>query len=117
MTSLEMNGPYDFTSETIDKVVTKKSAGNYALGYTDSEGFTVQYIGRSDTDVASELKNYLFTNYKKFKFRYAASPKAAFEKECKNYHDFGGKEELQNKNHPDIPNGMDWKCPYCKQFG
>ena len=34
MASLNMEGPYAFTSAEIDKVVTRKSPGNYALGYT-----------------------------------------------------------------------------------
>lgn len=45
------------------------------------------------------------------------SAKAAFEKECHNYHDFGGKEKLDNTIHPDRPAGSGWKCPCCKIFG
>ncbi len=51
--------------------------------------------------------------YKHFKFSYATSPKAAFEKECKNYHDFGGSEKLDNKQHPERPDGTNWECPVC----
>ena len=114
MPSLNMEGPYDFDSETIDKEVTKTQAGNYALGKMKEDGrtFIVKYVGRSDSDVKKELKARLpGTKYKKFKYSYATSPKAAFEKECRNYHDFGGKEKLDNERHPDRPANTNWKCP------
>ncbi len=119
MPSLNMNGPHDFTSLKIGEVVTRKSAGNYALGYISRDGsFVVQYVGRSDVDVKQELRVRLsISAYQAFKFSYASSPKAAFEKECRNYHDFGGKQKLDNDNHPDRPTNCNWKCPVCKVFG
>ena len=46
MATLEMEGPYIFTSSEIDRVVTRTSPGNYALGYTKDDGtFIVQYVG------------------------------------------------------------------------
>jgi hypothetical protein len=117
MASLGMEGPYSFTSSKLDEVVTKTSPGNYALGYTTDDGtFIVQYVGRSDSDVNQELKARLNSKYKKFKYSYATSPKAAFEKECHNYHDFGGNEKLDNKIHPSRPDNTDWKCPVCTIF-
>lgn len=117
MASLQMEGPYALTSAKIDGVVTKKSPGNYALGYTKDDGtFIVQYVGRSDVDVKQELKARLDSNYNKFKYSYATSAKAAFEKECRNFHDPGGSQKLDNKNHPDRPNGTSWKCPVCNIF-
>ena len=114
MASLEMVGPYDYTSSEIDRVVAKKSPGNYALGKRkEEEGFIVQYVGRSDSDVNPELKVKLDGKYKKFKFSYATSAKAAFEKECHNYHDFDGSEKLDNEIHPRCPDGTDLKCPVC----
>ena len=117
MATLGMEGPYVLTSSEIDRVVTRTSAGNYALGYTKDDGtFVVQYVGRSDSDVNQELKARLDSKYKKFKYSYATSPKAAFEKECRNYHDFGGREKLDNEIHPSRPAGRDWKCPVCDIF-
>ena len=59
MASLEMNGSYDLTKAAIESNVTKKAAGNYALGHLErkadgSKSFIVEYVGRSDTDVAGE---------------------------------------------------------------
>lgn len=117
MASLGMEGPYSFTSSEIDEAVTKTSPGNYASGHKNEEGtFIVEYVGRSDTDVNKELKARLTNKYKHFKYSYATSPKAAFEKECHNYHDFGGKEKLDNEIHPSRPAGTDWECPVCDIF-
>lgn len=115
MISLGMEGPYDFDRDTINDVVTRTSAGNYALGYiNDSNIFIVRYVGRADSDVKERLLQHLKENYYSFKFSYATSPKAAFEKECINYHDFL---PLDNKIHPDRPdNSKSWKCPRCNKF-
>lgn len=115
MPSLEMDGPYNLNNETIDRVVTKTSAGNYALGRKNNEGpFLVNYVGRSDSDVNARLKAWVGkTTNTLFKFSYATSPRAAFEKECVNYHDF---KPPGNKTHPDRPSGTNWKCPRCRIF-
>jgi hypothetical protein len=113
--SLDMSESYELTNQKIDEVVTRTSPGNYALGYVSNLTFHVRYVGRSDTDLNSRLKKWVNNSqYKRFKFSYATSPKAAFDKECKNYHDFGGdKGELDNDEHPQRPEGADWKCPVC----
>jgi len=51
-------------------------------------------------------------------FSYAESVKDAFEKECRDYHEFGGSDKLDNEEHPKCPDGMDWKCPdwWCRLF-
>ena len=109
---------HEFSKETIKQVVTKTSPGNYALGRIDEEDglFIVEYVGRADIDVADRIAQHLGEPYKHFKFSCATSPRAAFLKECQNYHDFGGKEKLNNKIHPDRPKGTDWKCPCCDIF-
>jgi hypothetical protein len=118
MHDLQMSGAYLFTIETIDDIVTRRSPGNYALGFTNDNGtFIVQYVGRSDTDLNQELKKKYCESYKRFKFSYAETPKAAFEKECQNYHDFGQSVGLHNTHHPACPDGTDWKCPVCRFSG
>jgi hypothetical protein len=115
MATLNMQGPYKLDSTTIDKVVSKISAGNYALGYSNEKTFFVKYVGRADNDLNKRLNDWI-GHYKEFKFSYASSPKAAFEKECKNYHDFGENKSLDNKIHPDRPDNSGWKCPECTIF-
>jgi len=117
MASLGMQGSYALDLSTIDQQVTKKSPGNYALGYLKDSTFYVQYVGRADIDINARLKQHVGEGYQRFKFSYATSPKAAFEKECRNYHDFGGPDgKLKNKYHPDRPANSGWKCPVCPIF-
>ena len=111
-------GPYALTSEKIDENVTRKSPGAYVLDKKNTEGnFIVSYVGRADVDVNDRLHKWVGSKYKRFKFDYFDSPKAAFEKECEIYHDFGGPEgEMDNDVHPKRPDGTNWQCPRCDTF-
>lgn len=115
MASLGMNGPYKLDKESIDAKLTKTSPGNYALGKKDDDGtFRVGYVGRADSDVNARLNSWVGkTKRPLFKFSYASSAKAAFEKECENYHDF---KPPGNSAHPARPDGTNWKCPRCNIF-
>lgn len=116
MTSLNMQGPYDLDIASIDANITRTSPGNYALGNVNGNGaFIVKYVGRSDSDLNARLKQHV-GEHPKFKYSYATSPDAAFEKECKNFHDFGGTDKLENDIHPDRPANSGWKCPECNIF-
>ncbi len=117
MASLDMVGPYPLTVNTIDRIVTRMSPGNYALGYERDARFIVRYVGRSDSDVNSRLDDWVGVHerYVEFKFSYASSAKVAFERECRNYHDFTEKGKLDNDCHPDAPEGASWRCPVCGQ--
>lgn len=113
MVTLNMEGPYTFDQSTIDKKVTKKSAGNYALGYMEDNTFRVCYVGRSDSDLHGRLSSQLTEHPNKmFKFSYAGSALEAYKKECENYHDFGGSKFLENDIHPDKPVIL-CSCPVC----
>ncbi len=108
-------GSYTLNAETVDKKVTRTSPGAYALGKLRETTFIVKYIGRSDTDVNSRLKDWI-GKYPYFKFIYYGSAKAAFEKECNLYHDWGESKSLDNDIHPQRPAGTNWKCPRCNIF-
>lgn len=126
MATLDMGRSYELTSSNVDKYVESGRIGNYAFGYMKDNNFCVKYVGRSDNDLRSRIKDRIHINpktkvesaeYEMFKFSYAKTVKEAFEKECKNYHDFGGDQgKLDNKNHPDSPNGEDYKCPICEIY-
>ena len=115
MASLELEGPWDLDDQMVDREITRTSPGNYALGYEQEDGtFIVLYVGRSDDDLNDRLHDWTGkTKYKSFKASSASSPTAAYEKECHNYHDFGGSEKLYNDNHPDKPAGINVTCPVC----
>ncbi|GGF28982.1 hypothetical protein GCM10011611_38830 [Aliidongia dinghuensis] len=117
MASTGLTGPYAHTSAEVDNQVTRTSAGAYALGRTDSSGtFLVSYVGRSDDDLNNRLKTHASNaTYKQFKYGYMGSSKAAFEKECTLYHDFG-ESSLDNKIHPARPANSTWSCPKCTTF-
>ncbi|MGI6488056.1 MAG: hypothetical protein ACOX2B_07015 [Syntrophothermaceae bacterium] len=115
MASLNMEGPYSLNFKEIENCITRTSPGNYALGYIKEKSFRVCYVGRADNDVNQRLKQWVSnTQRPQFKFSYASSPKAAFEKECNNYHDF---DPPDNKIHPTRPANTNWKCPCCDVFG
>lgn len=97
-----MNGSYTLSKEEIDKVITKKSAGNYALGYSGKDSWIVKYVGRSDTDLNDRVKDWV-GDYKEFKFSYASSAQEAYEKELQNYNNFGRSDKLDNDIAPAKP--------------
>lgn len=122
MASLNMGISFDLTNEVIDKVVAEGKIGNYAYGYLNERGiFIVLYVGRSDDNLKERIRHGISDmqkkpslRYERFKFSYADSASEAYEKECKNYHDFGGEEgSLYNEVHPAKPEGYRGTCPVC----
>lgn len=112
-----MLGPFALTDDEVNKRVPENVMGNYAFlqkKWLAGEYF-VRYVGRSDSDLKKEIKQQMRTDRAKgcthFKYSIAKSVKEAFEKECRNYHDFGGNTKLHNKNHPDKPDGTEYECP------
>ena len=122
MATLNMGISYDLTYDEIDRLVLKNSIGNYAYGYLNDKGvFIVCYVGRSDNDLKERIKHGIedmkadpTCRYERFKFSYADSIREAYEKECQNYHDFGGEEGyLRNEVHPAKPEQYEGICPIC----
>lgn len=114
MPSTGLNGPYSLTSSGVSANVTKTSPGAYALGsLKEDDTFVVSYVGRSDDDVAGRLLQHVPERYTHFKYDYFSSAKAAFEKECRLYHDF---DPPDNKVHPARPKNANWSCPVCTIF-
>ena len=117
MASLDMFGPFALTDKEVNERVPENVIGNYAFGYIDKEdgAFVVCYVGRSDSDLKKEIKQQMKTDRAKgcthFMFSIAKSTKEAFEKECRNYHDFGECDCLNNDIHPAKPAGTEYKCP------
>jgi hypothetical protein len=109
-----LSGPYSLTSVGVSNSVTVKSPGAYALGKLGEDGiFYIDYVGRSDDDVAARLQQHVTEYYPQFMFGYFPSAKAAFDKECQLYHDFT---PPKNKVHPARTKGANWSCPVCTIF-
>src|SRR5262249_53779479 len=99
------------------QIVKRKVPGNYALGsvYGFPKKLRVRYVGRSDGDLQARLLQHAAEGkYPYFKFAEATSPRAAFERECQNYHDFI--RFIDNDIHPQRPAGAGWQCPRCNTF-
>jgi len=112
MASSGLDGPYPLSNSKIDSVVTKTSAGAYALGKTQDSTFHISYVGRSDDDINGRLHDWV-GKYAEFKFGYFPTAKGAYEKECRLWHDFGGPNgSLDNKVHPS-KSALSWACPVC----
>lgn len=105
-----LNGPYNLTSTGIAANVTRTSPGAYALGELKDGTFHIHYVGRADDDVAGRLGDHVSKWYPHFKFGYFNNSKAAFEAECRLYHDF---DPPDNKVHPAKPANSNYSCPHC----
>ena len=105
-----LRGPFVLNRRGVDNEVTTISAGAYALGDSKEDGFHIKYVGRADDDVASRLRDHIPEPYQNFKYEYYPSAKAAFEKECRLYHDFN---PADNQIHPARPQNTNYKCPVC----
>ncbi|PIP12472.1 MAG: hypothetical protein COT45_03235 [bacterium (Candidatus Stahlbacteria) CG08_land_8_20_14_0_20_40_26] len=98
-----LTGPYPIND--VDLYVTRTSPGIYILS---RDGRTAAYVGRSDTDVASRIKQSSSEGYAYFWFEHATSPRDAYYKECEYYHKYNPPD---NTNHPAVPSGTYWRCP------
>lgn len=118
MYEMNLDGPYKLNSDTINSIITKEKSGVYTLGHIKNQTFVVDYVGRSDKNLNSRLKEHIEDSrqYTHFKAKYAWSTKMAFDMECIMYHDYGGKKHLDNENHPDRKNHKNWRCPICDIF-
>jgi hypothetical protein len=110
-----MRGPFPLTAEQVGLQVQSTSPGFYVHS-KDSSGNAGHYVGRSDTNVAERLLQWVGSKYVRFWFDYAGSAKAAFEGECTWFHALGGTATLENQQHPGRPENTNWKCPKCGVF-
>ena len=133
MPSLDMDGPFALERKVIEQKVGG-SPGNFALGtMSGQKRFAVRLVGRSDNNLQQTLLKELkrgsgqpgffarvFGGKKRinaFKFSHARDAEAAYSKECRNFHQFGGSSKLANKEHPKPPPGGKLPCEYCKPKG
>jgi hypothetical protein len=71
MTSTGLQGPYLLSGRHITLTVNRTSAGAYAVGRQESGTFYVDYVGRSDDDVAGRVRHGILysPSYAIFKLR------------------------------------------------
>lgn len=100
-----MKGPYSLSQ--VDSYVKRGSPGAYIL---TRDGKGAHYVGLSNTDLVSRIKNSAReeAGYQYFWFEYAISPMRAYYLECEWYHKY---DPPDNTNHPAAPPGTSWRCP------
>lgn len=109
-----LSGPFALTDEIIDQQVIDSRPGAFALDHSHGDNdFKAIFIGRSDLDVNNQLHVYV-GRYTRFKFVYCSTAQAAFERECKLFHDFAPQDNLL---HPRRPPRTKWTCPRCGLLG
>lgn len=102
-----MTGPLPLTEQDINKNILGVLIGVYMLSRGNG---VVHYVGRSDTELSSRLKQHLNDGaYSQFWFEIVPSPLEAYYLECKCYHEY--KPVDNSNNHPALPPGATWKCP------
>lgn len=115
MIEITMEDIYPFYEETIDELIPPDTIGNYILGYRVGKSeIQIRYVGRSDTDLNRRLHEHLEDPYDAFMFNTQNTPEEAYIEECWNWHGCDGPQgRLENKIHPDKPEGCEATCPVC----
>lgn len=113
-----MDGPYRLEEDAIDDIFEDGDEyGVYLLIYeTDSGNLIVTYVGRGI------LRDRLDDHRKKteavaFYFKLLDDDYAGFREECRLFHEYGKRKNLDNKNHPPVPRGAPKNFPRCTEVG
>ena len=90
--------------------VLKSKVGVYLLS---KDGRKVEYVGRSDSDIAQDIKDGAnrFRGMQYFWYEVCSSLKEAHKRECELYHQYTERSPLLNARHPAAPNDEQWRCP------
>jgi hypothetical protein len=106
--------PYQLTKLDLDVAFARDKAemiGNYIVELYFERNVVRRKAGRPDEQpLKDRLATYLDSKYTRFRYKFAASKAAAFEQECRDYHQFDGRSD--NEIHPDRPNGTKLVCPH-----
>lgn len=113
---------HQYNRNTIKLYVNENiKKGNYRIGNVVDSSFNVCYIGRA-TDQPLQKRMLQHTEYLDdnfyFDFNAAQTDDEAIERECIDFHSFGGDDEwLDNEYHPSMPEGEE--CPWdgCEHVG
>lgn len=104
-----MKGPYPLNLIQISLLVKPKAMGVFLIYNEKKE---VIFVGRSDEDLAKELKKYLDKGIF-FAFEYVINPNEGYLKECKYFHKEEDNPNFLRKYHPMPSRGANLKCPVC----
>ncbi|MCO5142659.1 MAG: hypothetical protein M9962_06175 [Oligoflexia bacterium] len=102
----------EFTEENVLREIPKEMLGVFQLS---KNGEKISYVGRSDADLRDELKKFLGKGYGFFQWVQLPWTKETFEMHCRLYHHAGGREQLDNEDHPVSSDVKQSCCPLTLQ--
>ena len=95
-----------FTQENVSKV-PEGLLGVFQLGRGEGN---IVFVGRADDDLRQRLLDNLDKGYTHFQWTQLPWVKETFEMHCRLYHHAGGRQRLDNADHPYPPEGKLWRC-------
>ncbi|HYY70564.1 MAG TPA: hypothetical protein VE734_12615 [Terriglobales bacterium] len=103
--------PLPLDSEVIEKNLHSAGWGAYVVGDQVNGMFRAVKVGRTE-DLRGCLTDFIGA-YDEFVYKSAASQGAAFQIECRFYHQY---RPTHTRSHPTRSPGTDWECPVCQGF-
>lgn len=104
-----MRGPYMLRPLLVDMSVPCRLGGVYGLGKDSRQ---VRFVGFVDRNVREAIKSH-WNEYEFFWFQTCVSPRDAFLRACRVYHQCVANGGLDVDEHPAAPAGVTEKCPVC----
>ena len=112
-----MEGPFQLAELVVDVLIKQTGPAVFLLRRIDETPDYAYYrgfVGRTGGDLAQALKKWFDSDYRVFWFAYVASAAAAFEGQCRLWHELGGPDgKLDNEDHPRPAGTHLVRCPLC----
>ena len=112
-----MEGPFQLADSVIDAVIDSMGPAVFLLRRIEETPKYAHYralIGRTDSNLAETLKQWLNSDYRVFSFEHVESADAAFRQQCTVWHQLDGPDgKLDNEGHPKPNDGQIIRCPVC----
>ncbi|HWO57864.1 MAG TPA: hypothetical protein VNN55_09880 [bacterium] len=108
---ISYRGPYTLTLKAVEWLRDESWPGVFVLGESSRESgsFHVEYVGRSDTNLADRISEWIGT-HPEFMFAFTETPWQAFLEECHIFHHL---HPSGNQSHPVASLYRGWQCPDC----
>lgn len=102
----------ELTEENISKEIPDNVLGVFQLS---KNGEHIVYVGRSDSNIKEEVRHFLGKEYRYFQWVQLPWTKETYEMHCRLYHHAGGRDHLDNTDHPTSSNIKQNYCPLSLQ--
>lgn len=101
--------------EFSDKEVETIPAGLMGVFQLARGESNIAFVGRADEDLRQTVLQFLGKGYTHFQWTQVPWPREGFLMQCRLYHHAGGRNRLDNPDHPYPPEGKVWFCPLSSQ--